>query len=126
MANSSQSDLLGERQVKVVPTLRGGSGSCHGVTRLLSGKSSLAGRLRAGAEITVVADAASVGSDAGSIRHDGTLIDAPVALRQLVQQTSDEEAGGSCRASRDEDRSHTHWNVALESHTVSPGSEPMH
>ena len=31
-----------------------------------------------GAEITVVADAASVGSDAGSIRHDGTLIDAPV------------------------------------------------
>ena len=126
MANSSQSDLLGERQVKVVPTLRGGSGSCHGVTRLLSGKSSLAGRLRAGAEITVVADAASVGSDAGSIPHDGTLNDAPVALRQLVRQTSDEEAGGSCRASRDEDRSHTHWNVALESQTVSSGSEPMH
>ena len=47
-------------------------------------------------------------------------------LRRLARQTSDEEAGGSCRASRDEDRSHTHWNVALESQTVSSGSEPMH
>ena len=34
--------------------------------------------LRTGAGITVVADAASVGSDAGSIRHEETLIDAPV------------------------------------------------
>ena len=34
--------------------------------------------VRIGAAITVVADAASVGSDAGSIRHDGTVIVAPV------------------------------------------------
>ena len=34
--------------------------------------------VRIGAAIAVVADAASVGSDAGSIRHDGTLVDAPV------------------------------------------------
>ena len=33
---------------------------------------------RIGAAITVVADAASVGSDAGSIRHDATVIAAPV------------------------------------------------
>ena len=39
---------------------------------------SLVDRLRTGAEITVVADAASVGSDAGRIRHDGTVIDAPI------------------------------------------------
>ncbi len=32
---------------------------------------------RGGASITVVADAASVGSDAGSIRHEGTVIDPP-------------------------------------------------
>ncbi len=34
--------------------------------------------LRIGAAITAVADAASVGSDAGSIRHDATVIAAPV------------------------------------------------
>jgi len=34
--------------------------------------------LRIGAAITVVADAASVGWDAGSIRHEGTVIAAPV------------------------------------------------
>ena len=34
--------------------------------------------VRIGAAIAVVADAASVGSDAGSIRHDGTFVDAPV------------------------------------------------
>ena len=34
--------------------------------------------LRIGAVIAVVADAASVGSDAGSIRHDATVIAAPV------------------------------------------------
>ena len=34
--------------------------------------------LRIGAANTVVADAASVGSDAGSIRHDATVIAAPV------------------------------------------------
>ncbi len=34
--------------------------------------------LKIGAAITVVADAASVGSDAGSIRHDVTVIAAPV------------------------------------------------
>ena len=33
--------------------------------------------IRIGAAITVVADAASVGSDAGSIRHDATVIAAP-------------------------------------------------
>lgn len=32
-----------------------------------------------------VADAASVGSDAGSIRYEGTLIDAPVPSRNIVQ-----------------------------------------
>ncbi len=32
-----------------------------------------------------VADAARVGSDAGSIRHEGTLIDAPVPSRNIVQ-----------------------------------------
>ncbi len=36
------------------------------------------GKDQTGAEITVVADAASVGLDAGSIRHDATLIGAPV------------------------------------------------
>ncbi len=35
---------------------------------------------RAGAGIAVVADAASVGSDAGSIRHEGTRLEAPVAV----------------------------------------------
>ena len=35
-------------------------------------------RVRTGAGITVVADAASVGSDAGSIRHNGTLINTTV------------------------------------------------
>ena len=35
-------------------------------------------RVRIGAAITVVADAASVGSDAGSIRHAGAVIVAPV------------------------------------------------
>ncbi len=33
---------------------------------------------RGGTSITVVADAASVGSDAGSIRHDGAVIDGPI------------------------------------------------
>ena len=42
-------------------------------------------KLRSGASFTVVADAASVGSDAGSIRHEGTLIDAPVPSRNIVQ-----------------------------------------
>ncbi len=37
--------------------------------------------LRIGAEIIVVADAASVGSDAGSIRHDATVISAPILRR---------------------------------------------
>ncbi len=37
-------------------------------------------QLRIGAEITVVADAASVGSDAGSIRHDATVIAAPILM----------------------------------------------
>ena len=40
--------------------------------------------LRGGAVITVVADAASVGLDAGSIRHDGTVFVAPV-LSQASQ-----------------------------------------
>ena len=40
----------------------------------------------------------------------------------FVRQTSDDGAGG---ASRDEDRSHTHWNVTLESQSVLSGSEPM-
>ena len=35
-------------------------------------------RVRIGAAITVVADAVSVGSDAGSIRHEVTVIVAPV------------------------------------------------
>ena len=38
-------------------------------------------KLRIGAAITVVADAASVGSDAGSIRHDAKFIDAPILSR---------------------------------------------
>ncbi len=40
--------------------------------------------VRTGAEITVVADAASVGSDAGSIRHEGTLIGAPVLTVHVI------------------------------------------
>ena len=38
-----------------------------------------------GTEITVVADAASVSSDAGSIHHEATLIGAPV-LNESAQQ----------------------------------------
>ena len=37
-------------------------------------------KLRSGASFTVVADAASVGSDAGSIRHEGAVIDAPIFI----------------------------------------------
>ncbi len=36
---------------------------------------------RTGTEITVVADAASVSSDAGSIHHEAKLIGAPVLTR---------------------------------------------
>ena len=43
--------------------------------------------LRTGAGITVVADAASVGSDAGSIRHEETLIDAPVLTGRSTSST---------------------------------------
>ncbi len=44
------------------------------------GQSSPATGLRIGAAITVVADTASVGSDAGSIRHDATVIVAPILI----------------------------------------------
>ncbi len=40
-----------------------------------------AASFRIGAAITVVADAASVGSDAGSIRHDATVIATPILSR---------------------------------------------
>ncbi len=48
--------------------------------------------VRNGVAITVVADAASVGSDAGSIRHDATVIAAPV-LRNEVGIISRSAAG---------------------------------
>ncbi len=50
---------------------------CDGLEVRRTGKFISAARLRTGAEIIVVADAASVGSDAGSIRHEGTLIGVP-------------------------------------------------
>lgn len=50
-------------------------------------ESSIAGNYGPGAGITVVSDAASVGSDAGSVRHEGTLIDAKVRRHSVTSRT---------------------------------------
>ena len=48
---------------------------CTRMPRWMTIRDDIAGALGVGAEMQVVADAASVGSDAGSIRHEETLID---------------------------------------------------
>ncbi len=64
-----------------------------------SGNLTLGARLRIGAATTVVADAASVGSDAGSIRHDGTVIAAP-ALMSEVSATGEDHGDAELVARR--------------------------